>query len=235
MAENFTRVSYPDREAWLKARMGAIGASDAPAVMQKSPWVSNVQLWEEKTGRRKPKDLSNNQAVQRGIREEPLIRAQFMREHPEYLVEYHQFEILFHKDYPFIAATLDAELTEIATGRRGVWECKTGSYSTPYYLDKWTQGYIPELYFPQVIQQLLVTGWDFLILRAKLFRIDASYSRGGNNSFLPETFETQFYVDAHTQTVIESKEAVLDADVAFWSCVVTDTMPWQSMRIGGPK
>jgi hypothetical protein len=28
---------------------------------------------------------------------------------------------------------------------------------------------------------------------------------------------------------------VLDADVAFWSNVVTDTMPWQSMRIGGSK
>jgi len=236
MVEDFRRISYPDRETWLKARTSVIGASDAPSVMQASPWKPNIELWQEKTGRRAPKDLSGVEAVQRGIREEPVIRAAFANDHPEFSMEYHQYDILYHKDHPFIAATLDGELLEKKTGHKGVLEIKTGSYSTQRYLDAWTQGLIPAHYFPQVVQQLLVTGWDFLILRAKLFRTDSVYARGGNNFFLPESFETEFYVDAQTQVVAESEQAVLDADVAFWECVVLDRMPWTSMpRVGGGR
>ena len=50
---------------------------------KKSPWVTNIQLWEEKTGRREVKDISELPAVKRGIEEEPIIRDQFAKEHPE--------------------------------------------------------------------------------------------------------------------------------------------------------
>jgi putative phage-type endonuclease len=224
--ENFIRKSYKDRESWLSARVNSIGASEAASVLGLSPWKSNVELWEEKTLRRKQKDLSSIPAVQRGIAEEPKIREQFIREHPEFIVDYNEFDILHHRDLSFITATLDGEIYELEKGRHGVLEIKTGSYSSKKYLDAWSQGKIPDHYFPQVVQQLLVTGWDFAILRAKLFRVDKTYRDGSTNGYLPESYETMFYVDAQDPVVQESMGAVKDGCVEFWGCVVGDKMPW---------
>ncbi len=253
----FTRIRYSDREEWLKWRSSSIqkickellkvewrfpdteapanGASDAPPIMQKSPWVSNIQLWEEKTGRRAPKDLSDNPAVQRGIREEPIIRDAFAKEHPELKVISNPYDILYLKKYPFITCTLDGELIEKKTGRKGVLEIKTGSYTSKKYLDVWRQDKIPEHYFPQVCQQLLVTGWDFLIMRAKLFRVDKEYSDGGNNFFLPEFYETMFYIDASDPVIKQSMRTVLEANQDFFDCVVRDQMPWTALAAGGER
>lgn len=253
--ERFKRVRYNSRQEWLSWRNSpiqqitesmlglawafgdtnapAIGASDAPPILQESPWVTNIQLWEEKTGRTKPKDLSGNAAVQRGIDEEPVIRESFISEHPEFDVFHHPYDILYLSTYPFITCTLDGEIIEKRTGRKGVLEIKTGSYSSKKYLDQWQQDRIPSHYFPQCCQQLLVTGWDFLILRAKLFRIDKTYPDGGDNSRLPETYETMFYLDAKSPEVQESMEVVLDADKAFFDCVVNDRMPWSALSMKG--
>ena len=233
------RTTYPNREEWLKARQSGIGASDAAAVLQLSPWVSKIQLWEEKTGRRAPKNLSNVFAVQRGIKEEPIIRAQFERDHPDFMVDYHQFDILSLDSKPFIMATLDGELLYtgkpdkrrgLEPGMRGGLEIKTGSYSTQKYLDQWTGSELPNHDFPRVGQQLLVTGWDFVWVQAKLFRADATYSRGGNNFYLPETYETFFLVLASDPAVQESLQVIEDADAEFWACVTEDRMPWSSIR-----
>jgi predicted phage-related endonuclease len=198
--------------------------------------VPITQLWEEKVGLREPKDLSGVEAVQRGIAEEPLIRADFIRNHPEFDVEHHAFDILRLASHPFISATLDGELLYkggngyldrcgIKPGAHGVLEIKTGSYSTEYYLRQWQGDALPNHYFAQVVQQLLVTGWDFAIVQAKLFRQDRTYSRGGNNFYLPETFEAQFTVFADHPDVFESKQTVLEADIYFWGCVQNKKSP----------
>lgn len=229
----FYRESFPSRESWLAVRRDGIGASDAAAALQISPWVSITQLWEEKTGRRQPKDLSGIEAVQRGVREEPVIRERFITDHPEFLVSYHEFDILHLTTHPYITATLDGEIVAlddvprhgIEAGMRGVLEIKTGSYTTQRYLDAWTGDVLPEHYFAQVCQQLLVTGWDFAWVQAKLFREDRTYSRGGNNLYLPEQYETFFLVSATDKAVRESMDAVLDADRYLHDCIVGDTMP----------
>ena len=232
------RNSYPNREEWLRARGAGIGASDAAAILEISPWVSKVQLWEEKTGRRKPKDISNVPAVQRGIQEEPIIREQFILDHPEFLVDYHAFDILSLERKPFINATLDGELLYMGPadksrglepGMRGVLEIKTGSYSTQKYLDAWTGSVVPKFYFAQVCQQLLVTGWDFAWVQAKLFRTDATYSRGGDNSYLPEIYQTSFFISRRDPAVVESLAVIEDAHTDFWDCVTNDRMPWSSI------
>ena len=48
-----------NRTDWLKARRKGIGGSDAASVLGISPWKSNVQLWEEKTGIAEPEDISD--------------------------------------------------------------------------------------------------------------------------------------------------------------------------------
>ena len=110
------RKRYPNREKWLEGRHGGIGASECAAVLGISPFQSNVDVWAEKTGRVTAKDLSGNEAVAYGVRMESAMRCMFAAEHPEIALEYHQYDILFQSDLPWITATLDGELTETATG-----------------------------------------------------------------------------------------------------------------------
>lgn len=233
------RRRYENREQWLEGRKDLIGASDIAAVLELSPWVSKVALWEEKTGRRAPKDLSQVEAVQRGIAEEPIIRNQFIKDHPEMIVEHNAFDILIHPDMPYLAATLDGELVYLGeddprsglyAGMQGILEIKTGSYSTRRYLENWTSGELPIFYFAQVCQQLLVSGADFAWVQVKLFRTDAYGGR--DNSHLPETYETFFLVLRSNPVVKQSFTAIIDGAKDFWHCVETDQVPWTSLKVG---
>lgn len=51
-----------NRKEWLKARQKGIGGSDAASVLGISPWKTNVQLWEEKTGITEPEDISGKRS-----------------------------------------------------------------------------------------------------------------------------------------------------------------------------
>ena len=57
-------IPIPQTEAeWLQVRMNGIGGSEAAAIIGKSPWCSNVELWRRKTGRATGPDISDNEAV----------------------------------------------------------------------------------------------------------------------------------------------------------------------------
>lgn len=43
---------FKDETEWLKGRMNGIGGSDASAIVGMNPYKSNIELFEEKTGRR---------------------------------------------------------------------------------------------------------------------------------------------------------------------------------------
>ena len=58
--------SFKTRQDWLKARQGRIGGSDAAAILGMNPYKTNVQLWEEKTGRRQHEDISEKPYVKYG-------------------------------------------------------------------------------------------------------------------------------------------------------------------------
>ena len=55
-----------DEASWLEARRKGIGASEASAILGCNPYMSNVDLWEIKTGRRQAADISNKACVQYG-------------------------------------------------------------------------------------------------------------------------------------------------------------------------
>ena len=48
----FRIYDFEDEKAWLKGRINGIGGSDASAVIGKNPYKTNIELFEEKTGRR---------------------------------------------------------------------------------------------------------------------------------------------------------------------------------------
>lgn len=158
-------IQIENRDEWLKARQAqGIGGSEAGAVLGVNKYQSNVDLWELKTGRREPPDLSENAAVQFGKYAEPLLRDLFKQDYPEYIVNYHEFWIYVNDQYPFIFATLDGELTA-PDGSRGILEIKTTTIQNKSQWDEW-DGRIPDSYYAQILHQMAATGWDFVILKA---------------------------------------------------------------------
>lgn len=167
------RICYPDRETWLAGRMNSIGGSEAAAVIGKSTFMSNVELWRLKTGIEKPKDLSQNSHVQYGNRLEGPLRNLFAAEHPEMKVEHHAFDVLYQTERPWLTATLDGELTEEIKNAygwqilKGVLEIKTADVSMAVQYAKWRNA-VPMQYYCQCIHQLIATGYDFVCLYAQL-------------------------------------------------------------------
>lgn len=165
------RIECLSREDWLKARFQGIGGSEAAAAVGLSPWMTPLELWRLKTGQTKAKDLSGNAAVEQGVRMEPILRDFFAAMHTEYSVEHHPYDILFQEERPFIFASLDGELTEIETGRKGILEIKTGTPSGAKWKE-WADGNMPQNYYIQTIHQLLATGYDFVRLFACLYSMN---------------------------------------------------------------
>ena len=166
------RIVCANRENWLEARsLQGIGGSEAAAACGMSPWMTPIELWKLKTGQSAPKDISDNAAVARGVRMEGAIRNFFAASHPEFKVEYHQFDILFQTERPWLFATLDGEL-EAEDGRHGILEIKTASPNGKAGWEKWANGNLPQNYYLQVLHQLLATGYDFAYLYAALYSMN---------------------------------------------------------------
>ena len=55
--------TFGSADEWRKARTSYIGGSDAACIIGENPYKSNVDLYEEKTGIKRPDDLSNNAFV----------------------------------------------------------------------------------------------------------------------------------------------------------------------------
>lgn len=160
-------IKFDSREAWLEARKGKIGGSDAACVVGLNPWKTNVELWEEKTGRRQPKDLSDSPFVHYGQEAEKHLRALFALDFPEYTVGYEEGNMWLNDEIPFAHASLDGWLTEIETGRRGILEIKTTNILQSMQREKWRDR-IPDNYYIQLLNYFLVTGFDFAVLKAQL-------------------------------------------------------------------
>lgn len=152
---------------WLEERKKGIGASEASAIVGMNPYKTNIQLWEEKTGKKQHEDISNKEYVKYGVDAEFHLRELFKLDYPQYQVTYEEFKIIKNSEYPFIFATLDGELIDKETGERGILEIKTSNILQSMQKEKWNDK-IPDNYYIQCLHQLLATGWDFVILKAHL-------------------------------------------------------------------
>lgn len=168
--------TYSTAKEWLKARKSYIGGSDAAAILGLSPFMSNVDLWEIKTGRKKPKDLSDNALVQFGHDAEPLIRELFKLDFPTLKVFYLENNMFVNDEFPWAHASLDGWLEDLETHRKGVLEIKTASITSHAQAQKW-KNKIPDNYYCQILHYLMVTGFDFAVLKARLkYDIDGEIS-----------------------------------------------------------
>lgn len=138
-------------EAWVEARKGSIGGSDAAAIVGLNSYKSAYALWAEKSGKIEPEDISMKEAVRLGHELEPYVAKRFT-EITGKKVRRENY-ILRNTDYPWAHANVD----RLVIGERAVLECKTTSALS---LSKFKNGEYPANYYVQCVHYLAVTGLD---------------------------------------------------------------------------
>lgn len=207
---------FADEAAWKKGRLRGIGGSDAAAIVGMSPYKTNVRLFEELAGRREPEDISGKGCVIFGHAAEGLIRDLFALDYPGYQVEHHDWRILQNCHRPYLQASLDGELTD-AAGRRGVLEIKTAEIFGRTQWEKW-DGRIPDNYYIQVLHYLLVTGYDFAVLRARIVSRREGVVRAREEDYFIERAEVE-----------EDLKHLLSEEERFWGYVESGHCPPQAL------
>lgn len=198
---------------WLALRMKGIGASDAAAVLGLSNWKSNQELWEEKVGLRQPKDLSENERVKYGQAAEKHLVALFKLQYADrYKVRVDKNVVYFRNGFQF--ASLDGELTELETGYKGVHEDKTVLADSSLVWEEWKDK-IPNTYYVQVIHQLLVTGWKFVIINPEFRWVDK------NGEIATRTRRIKILAEE----VAEDMQILDEAEHEFWGYVQRKERP----------
>lgn len=209
----FERIKCATREEWLEQRGHGLGGSDAAAIIGANPWKTNEQLWEEKTGITEALEISNLESVQFGTQAESSIRRMFRLDFPEYTLYYRDNELLRSKEYPYLQASLDGELTD-RNGRRGILEVKTTTINHSMQREQWNEQ-VPQNYYCQILHYLIVTGYEFAILKARLKSI---WAAGETRISIKHYFFER-------SDCIEDMNYLLNAEKTFWNQVQTQTRP----------
>lgn len=212
MGAAYRIYDFHNEQEWLSGRLNGIGGSDASAVVGMNPYKTNIELFEEKTVRRVPEDISNKPYVIYGKKAEGYIRELFRLDYPEYQVEHHEFRILQSLSHPFMQASLDGELTD-QEGRRGILEIKTTNILQSMQYEKWKDR-IPDNYYIQVLHYLLVTGYEFVVLRAHLV------SEWGRDK---RTTVKHYFIER--EEVREDLDMLLEEEKKFWAYVESGRKP----------
>lgn len=131
--------------AWLAWRKTLITATDCPAILGSSPWVTAYQCWQRKLGL--IEEQKSTEAMERGKRLEPKARLEFMNHHG---IEMEPL-VVESSEYNFLGASLDG----ISDNGKYILEIKCGGSDL---LKMASKGLIPDYYMDQMQQQLLVTG-----------------------------------------------------------------------------
>lgn len=201
-------------QQWHKARAKGIGGSDAAAIIGRNPYMSNVDLWDIKTGRKTQEDISDKPCVVFGKKAEDPIRELFILDHPEYEVFHEDWGNEQNPDFPFIRGSFDGELIEKATGRHGILEIKTTNILQSMQKEKWNDR-VPDNYFCQVLHYFLVDPTaEFAVLKA---RLRMEYDGQVRATIRHYHFERSDY--------IEDIEFLKVKEIEFWDCVLKDIKP----------
>ena len=204
-------IKCDDRAEWLDKRSKRIGGSEASAVIGVNPFKSNVELWEEKTGRRTSKDISDNPIVKYGQEAEFHLRELFKLDFPHYIVNYVENNMFINDKFPFAHASLDGWLTD-EQGRKGILEIKTSNIINQNMKDKW-DNQIPDNYYVQVLHYLMVMEAEFAVIKAQLkWDYEDLY------------LQTRHYF-IERKDVEEDIEYLMQAEKDFYDCILEDKSP----------
>ncbi len=161
------KTVYANREEWLAGRGSGIGASEIASALGRG-YKTPLQLWRIKIGAEEAADISGLERVKFGNDAEEPLRALFRVMYPEYELGFEPYTVLRQKgEYDFLFDTPDGWLTELATGRHGLYESKTATLLSKADYEKWNER-VPDNYFLQVCQGMFCGDYDFAIIFALL-------------------------------------------------------------------
>lgn len=184
-----------DHEKWLEARAIGIGGSDAAVIMGMNRYKSPYQLWLEKTGQVEPPNLSSNQYVYWGTKNEANIADWFQEETGK---KVKRLGTLRSKEYPFMLANVDRTVV----GENAGLEIKTAGVRQ---YRKWKDDEIPDDYYCQCLHYMAVTGADYWYIAVLLGGNEAKWKRIERNE--------------------EDIQHLIMAETDFWKLVETRTPP----------
>jgi len=180
---------------WTEWRKSGLGASDAPIIMEKSPWSTPYKLYLEKTTDQN--FFQENRATLKGRALEGKAR----KSAEEKLDQIFTPKCYQHQKYPWMFASLDGinmdgEILEI--------KCpyKPEDPKSDHQLA--LQGKIPEKYYPQLQHQLEVAGAK----KGYYYSFD-----GENGVLVPFKRDEDFIKD------------LIEKEKAFWECIKKLTPP----------
>jgi putative phage-type endonuclease len=179
-----------ERADWLKEREKGIGGSESAAILGMNPYMTNVELWEYKTGR-KVRDPKESEYMEYGREaERPLIEL-FRLDYPKYrIIIPEAYRLQRNEEYPYILGTVDAELSSEqsfpeqsceergvgekmsplpqATGRKGFLEVKTTNIMASRQKEQWDER-VPDNYYIQILHYFLVNKeYEYCYVKAQL-------------------------------------------------------------------
>lgn len=184
-----------DHAKWLETRNAGIGGSDASVIMGLNPYKSPYQLWLEKTGQAEAPDLSGNQYIYWGHKNEGNIADWFMEDTGK---KVRKLGTLRSRAHPFMLANVDRAVM----GEEAGLEIKTAGVNQA---KKWKGDEIPDSYYCQCLHYLTVTGADRWYIAVLI----------GGNEAIRKTVERND----------EDIKALIEAERNFWDHVVTRTPP----------
>ena len=182
-----------DHAKWLETRNAGIGGSDASVIMGLNPYKSPYQLWLEKTGQAEAPDLSGNQYIYWGHKNEGNIADWFMEDTGK---KVRKLGTLRSRAHPFMLANVD----RAGMGEEAGLEIKTAGVNQA---KKWKGDEIPDSYYCQCLHYLTVTGADRWYIAVLI----------GGNEAIRKTVERND----------EDIKALIEAERDFWDHVVTRT------------
>lgn len=200
-----------DREEWLQNRT-KIGGSDASAIVGMNPYLDNVTLFEIKTGKRQQEDISEKSYVKYGTQAEMHLRGLFRLDFPQFNVEYIENNMFLNDKFPWAHASLDGWLTD-QEGRKGILEIKTTEILQSMQKEKWNQR-IPDNYYIQILHYLMVTEFDFAVLKAQLKTVFDG---------VPYLQTKHFFIER--SDVEDDIQYLANAEKNFWKAVETGQRP----------
>ena len=206
-------VQLANHEEWLKNRMNGIGGSEISAIVGLNPYMSNIDLWELKTGISQAEDISEKPYVQYGTQAEMHLRGLFRLDFPQMAVEYVDNNSWRNDKYPWAQASLDGWLTD-QQGRRGILEIKTSEVLAAQHKEKWQNGKIPMNYYCQVLLYMAVCEAEFAIIKAQLKTVFDGIPYLQTRHYTIERSEVQ-----------EDINYLMEAGAAFWEHEKNDTQP----------
>lgn len=197
LVPNIITATPSNTQEWLAWRMRGIGGSDAPIIMNESPWSTRFELWARKTNRMLP--LKITYPMRRGIKLEAVARERY----EEITGVPMPKRCLQRTDYQFARASFDGLNME---QRQGVEIKCPGQKDHVLALEN----KIPQKYIWQCAHLCWVSGLD---------AIDYFSYNPRENFDGPKVAKVRFNRD------LEMERKLIKEEEIFWEYILNDEPP----------